>query len=84
MKLPAALLALLTMSAPLHAAPLAPIPLWPKGVPGEADLKLPAESIELKGDYQIEILSNVSQPTLTVFPAEKPNGAAVVVCPGGG
>ena len=84
MKLPAALLALLTMSAPLHAAPLAPLPLWPKGVPGEADLKLPAESIELKGDYQIEILSNVSQPTLTVFPAENPNGAAVIVCPGGG
>ena len=84
MKLPAALLALLTMSAPLHAAPLAPIPLWPKGVPGEADLKLPAESIELKSEYQIQILSNVSVPTLTVFPAEKPNGAAVIVCPGGG
>ena len=23
-------------------------------------------------------------PTLTLYPAEKPNGAAVVVCPGGG
>jgi acetyl esterase/lipase len=83
MKLPAAL-ALLAMSTTLSAAPLDPIPLWPNGVPGEADLKLPAESIELKGDYQIQILSNVSQPTLTVHPAEKPNGAAVIVCPGGG
>lgn len=79
-----ALFALLTMSATLSAAPLPPIPLWPNGVPGEADLKLPAESIELKGDYQIQIMSNVSQPTLTVYPAENPNGAAVIVCPGGG
>jgi len=84
MKLPAALLALLTMSASLSAAPLDPLPLWPEGVPSEADLKLPAESIELKSEYQIQILSNVSVPTLTVFPAEKPNGAAVIVCPGGG
>jgi len=84
MKSPLAALALLTMSASLSAAPTEPIPLWPKGVPGEADLKLPAESIELKGDYQIQILSNVSQPSLTVYPAENPNGAAVIVCPGGG
>jgi len=72
------------MCLPLSAAPLDPIPLWPGGVPGEAGLKLPAESIERKGDYQIQILSNVSLPTLTVYPAETPNGAAVVVCPGGG
>jgi len=29
-------------------------------------------------------ISNVSDPMLTVFEAEKPNGTAVVVCPGGG
>lgn len=84
MKTATALFVLFAMSASIHAAPLDPIPLWPKGVPGEADLKLPAESVELKGEYQIEILSNVSTPTLTVFPAENPNGAAVIVCPGGG
>jgi len=75
---------LLTMPVIALAAPLEPIPLWPGGVPGEASLKLPAESVELKGDYKIEILSNVSTPTLTVYPAENPNGAAVIVCPGGG
>ncbi len=84
MKSPIVTLALLAMSASIHAAPLEPIPLWPQGVPGEADLKLPDESIELKGDYQIQIMSNVSQPTLTVYPAANPNGAAVIVCPGGG
>ena len=76
--------ALASMSASLLAAPTDPIPLWPEGVPGEANLKLPDESVELKGDYQIQIMSNVSAPTLTVYPAENPNGAAVVVCPGGG
>lgn len=82
--LPALACALLSMHTLSHAAPLEPIPLWPAEVPGEADLKLPAEAIELKGDYQIEIMSNVSQPTLTMFPAEQPNGAAVLVLPGGG
>ena len=83
MKLPVLALALLLPMLSV-AAPQPPIPLWPEGVPGEADLKLPAESVELKGEYQIEILSNVSAPTLTVYPAENPNGAAVLVCPGGG
>jgi acetyl esterase/lipase len=84
MKRPAFSLALLSLFATLSAAPPEPIPLWPEGVPGEATLELPAESVELRGDYQIEILSNVSTPTLTVFPAPRPNGAAVLVCPGGG
>jgi len=84
MKSPLLALALLSMHSLSSAAPLEPIPLWPAGVPGETDLKLPAESIELKGDYQIEIMSNVSKPMLTMFPAENPNGAAVLVCPGGG
>ena len=28
-------------------------------------------------------ISNVSEPTLTVYPAAKPNGLAVVACPEG-
>lgn len=80
----------LVLLAAIGAAPLAlaepadPIPLWPDGAPGEADLELPEESITLKGKYQIEILANVKNPTLTWYPADDPNGAAVVVCPGGG
>jgi len=62
MKSPLLALALLSMHSLSSAAPLEPIPLWPAGVPGETDLKLPAEAIELKGDYQIEIMSNVSKP----------------------
>ncbi len=66
------------------AEPSQLIQLWPGGVPREATLKLPEEKIELKGEHQIEILSNVSDPTLTWYPAEKPNGASVLVLPGGG
>lgn len=84
MKTPLLTFALISMHALTSAGPLEPIPLWPGGVPGEAGLKLPDEAIELKGDYQIQILSNVSSPTLTVYPAANPNGAAVIVCPGGG
>ena len=60
------------------AGPLV-LPLWPEGVPG-AKAGLGAERGE---DGRI---SNVSEPTLTVFaPAvDRPNGTAVIICPGGG
>ena len=36
--------------------------------------------------WQTRVVYNVAKPTLTVFPAEpsKANGAAVIICPGGG
>lgn len=78
------LCALLVFTQLTMAEPFPPIPLWPDGVPGEDHLELPEESVELKGEYQIEIMSNVSEPTLTWYPAKQPNGAAVLVLPGGG
>jgi acetyl esterase/lipase len=55
------------------------IPLWPEGVPG-ARANIGAEQLK---DGRI---SNVSEPTLTlVGPAvDRPNGTAVIICPGGG
>lgn len=69
---------------PLSAAE--PIPLWPEGVPGEAELKLPAETREEKNKDGIWRVGNVATPTMQVYPApaDKNTGAAVVVCPGGG
>jgi acetyl esterase/lipase len=60
-----------------------PIPLWPKGAPGEKG-DVGAEKSETKGN--ITRISNVTQPTLTVFPAppDHNTGTAVVICPGGG
>jgi acetyl esterase/lipase len=74
---------LLAASLPLSAA-TGPvdgmvIPLWPEGVPG-AKPDLGPE----KNDNGW--ITNISNPTLTVYaPAvDRPNGTAVVICPGGG
>jgi acetyl esterase/lipase len=42
------------------------------------------ERIEPKGERDVLRVTNVSEPTLSVFAPEKPNGTAVIVCPGGG
>src|ERR1700761_4584625 len=56
------------------------IPLWPNGAPGFENRKNEPEQAK---DYWVR---NIHNPSLTVFlPAkDKANGAAVVVCPGGG
>ena len=51
--------------------------LWPDGTP--TDNGLTGEEI----DYGNHV-SNVTKPTLAVFLPEKPNGLALLVCPGGG
>jgi acetyl esterase/lipase len=60
------------------AAPLV-LPLWPEGVPGAK----PGLGPERVADGRV---SNVSEPTLTIFPAavDRANGTAVIICPGGG
>jgi acetyl esterase/lipase len=54
------------------------IPLWPEGVPGAKDT-----GPEQDANGHVE---NVSTPTLTVIgPAvDRPNGTAIIICPGGG
>lgn len=64
------------------------VPLWPEGVPPAVRPDAPAARGPL-GDEQLGEggrISNVSVPTLTVYwPAvDRPNGTAVIVCPGGG
>lgn len=52
--------------------------LWPDGAPEPNGLN-GAEDLSVPG-----FIANVSNPTLMVFPAEKPNGKAIIMCPGGG
>ncbi|MCE9610045.1 MAG: alpha/beta hydrolase [Chthoniobacter sp.] len=54
--------------ASLHAAPLAPIPLWPEGAPG---------ALGEKDDDKPTLTAFLPAP-------EKATGAAIVICPGGG
>src|ERR1700677_2594963 len=61
--------------------------VWPGKVPGETGMIGPEKILEVKpGQTVVKRLTNVSQPTVTVFrPAKaKDTGAAVVICPGGG
>jgi acetyl esterase/lipase len=64
--LPPLLASLLT--AALHAAPLAPLPLWPDGAPG---------ALGDKDDDKPTVTAFLPAP-------EKATGAAIVICPGGG
>ena len=90
-------LAILSGFSGVVAAQSVTMPLWPKGIPEviggtgsahpitgpEKDMTKPTDNL-IAGRPVIR-LGNVSQPTLTVFkPANKTNGAAVVVLPGGG
>jgi acetyl esterase/lipase len=56
------------------------IPLWAKGAPGFENRRNEPEQAK---DYWVK---NIHNPSLTVYPApaDKANGAAVIICPGGG
>ena len=58
--------------------------LWPEDVPGEVAGEVGKEKGETRGG--ILRLSNVTKPSLTVFPADpaKATGTGILVCPGGG
>lgn len=59
--------------------------LWPQGAPEKPGVTVgPEQEIRREKDDGIKRLTNVSEPTLTVFRPEHPNGTAVLVCPGGG
>jgi acetyl esterase/lipase len=81
MTIPKFLFALLLLPATLLAADEPKIiPLWPNGAPGFEGRRNEPEQAK---DYWIR---HINYPTLTVFlpPKEKANGAAVLICPGGG
>lgn len=52
--------------------------LWPNGAPNSNGLTSPEEDLE--GGR----VANVVNPSITVYRADKPNGMAIVACPGGG
>lgn len=62
------------------------IHLWPGKVPGETEEKHPAEIYKANtSGNNIERITNITDPVLRVFkPSKNANGAAVVICAGGG
>jgi hypothetical protein len=68
---------------------LTQVPIWPDGVPIQRPETNAAESIvpepRLVGGRPWTFVTNISRPTMTVYPPTGPNtGAAVMVLPGGG
>lgn len=57
------------------------ISLWPSGAPGSEKWTQVEEETTLPDG--LPIVRNVTHPTLTVYPAQNPNGSAVIVAPGG-
>ena len=71
------------MSAP---DPTETIDLWPKGPPG-APAKLPVETVTERSkdlSFNDRYVFGISRPRMAVFRPEKPNGASVLITPGGG
>jgi len=73
-------LALLISSSSFAADETNKIPLWPNGAPGSEERRNEPERAQ---DYWVR---NIHNPSITVFlpPKDKANGAAVLICPGGG
>lgn len=75
----------------LAAEPAAVLNVWPGKPPGEVKELPPEQDVNKPtdkpvGDRKIIKLTNVSVPQLAVFepPADKRNGSALIICPGGG
>lgn len=70
------------------AAQEAPVLLFPKGAPGETTRLIEKADTDggKVGAETVLRLTNVGEPTLTIYPApeETASGAALLVCPGGG
>ena len=66
--------------------PTETIDLWPEGAPGAPSTPLVETVNERSTDPQItdRAVFGISSPRMTVFRPDRPNGAAVLVTPGGG
>lgn len=77
---------LLYSTTALFAEPLKDIFIWPQDAPNEEKGEVGPEEIKSPKDKNDVLrISNVSRPSITVFPADPKlaNGSAVLVCPGG-
>ncbi len=76
---------LLLVTGSVFAAEPMQLKLWPQGAPEKPGVKIEAEKeVPKKSADDVQRITNVTEPMITVFKPEKPNGTAVLVCPGGG
>jgi hypothetical protein len=77
------LLFLLTFTLAIQAGEPITIKLWPQGAPEKTGVKIGPEEVIQKNDG-IKRVTNVTDPTLTIYKPDNANGTSVMVCPGGG
>ena len=67
-------------------APTGTIDLWPNGAPGQLhpDMKEHVEETSTDPAIKFRRVQGISKPRMAVFPAENPNGGAMLIIPGGG
>src|ERR1044072_155996 len=72
-------------AAPGFPEPAFSVPLWPGDAPGLKDPALRDETVERSNDATIRDppMGGPPTPRLDVFPAKNPNGAALLITPGG-
>ncbi len=71
----------------LPGDPTETIPLWPRTPPGGAHVHLTLQLIERSPTpavFHDRFVTDIGAPLLTVFRPDKPNGAALLLAPGGG
>jgi acetyl esterase/lipase len=69
-----------------HPDPAETIDLWPNGAPG-APATLPTETVRERSTdraYNDRTVHGITRPRMAVFRPARPNGAAVLITPGGG
>ncbi|KRA63856.1 dienelactone hydrolase [Caulobacter sp. Root655] len=82
----ASILATATQAKETPMDPTEVLPLWPGDPPGAAGVTV-VETVTERGDakgLRDRAVTHTRKPTLTVFRPARPNGAAVVLAPGGG
>jgi acetyl esterase/lipase len=71
----------------LSTDPTEVVPLWPGTPPGGEGVNLTAKIVERSPQpevYHDRIVTDVSTPLMTVFRPTRPDGSALLLCPGGG
>lgn len=75
----------LSVACAVQAAEPVVVKLWPEGAPEPEGFVKPVErEIPPKNDKDVKRVTDVTDPTISVYKPENTNGTAVIVAPGGG
>ncbi len=78
------LLLLLIAAAPCLAGAPEEIKLWPDGAPGHMQPHSKATDDFIRTKAGKSTITDITEPTITIYRPDKPNGTSVIVSPGGG